>query len=180
MQHTSRRWLLRDATAKLHELVDEAVGTFETLEDYRRYLGAQLRFRESIETHVLAQPWPAQFGNWRPVTISAEIAADMTDLGVERSAGPYVKLNGTADDLMGIVYVLEGSGLGARVLYKRAQSIGLSQAFGARHLATHVGHPDSWREFLALLENAEPLDMERVSQASMMTFEHAERAFKGD
>ena len=81
---------------------------------------------------------------------------------------------------MGMVYVLEGSGLGARVLFKRAEALGLTRDFGARHLAAQVASPDSWREFLAVLEHAEPLDMARVADASMLTFEHAERAFKGE
>ena len=180
MQQTSRRWLLRNATASLHEVVDNAVGTFTTLDEYRRYLPAQFRFRQSIEQHLLAQAWPGYVRSWRPVLIASEIAADMHDLGLAPAAHMPVALSSDADALMGIAYVLEGSGLGARVLYKRAQALGLTANYGARHLAVQAASPDSWRDFLALLEDAEPLDMERVAQASMMTFRHAESAFKGE
>lgn len=51
---------------------------------------------------------------------------------------------------LGWVYVAEGSNLGAAFLLKEAIKLGLSEEFGARHLA---GHPDGrglhWRTFVA-------------------------------
>lgn len=54
---------------------------------------------------------------------------------------------------MGWLYVVEGSKLGAAILYKLAGKLGLDENCGARHLA---GHPDGrarhWRAFTAALD----------------------------
>lgn len=80
--------------------------------------------------------------------------------------------------LMGTLYVLEGSILGSQVLLKRALQLGLSDTHGARHLALQSGGIDEWRRFLAVLEVAEPFDLERAATASLATFTAAERAFE--
>src|SRR5690606_18526810 len=61
---------------------------------------------------------------------------------------------------LGWLYVAEGSNLGAAFLIKEAAKLGLSQDFGARHLA---GAPEGrglhWRTFTAALD-AVPLSDE--------------------
>jgi len=177
MDQGLRRWQLRERTAHAHAVVDAAVGAFGDIGEYGRYLGAMYRFRMPIERDLERIPWPEAMGDWRPRQVSAAIAADLNDLGLpipEADAPPTL----TDDGLMGMLYVLEGSILGSQVLYRRAQQLGLSATHGARHLALQAGGIDEWRGFLALLEVAEPFDLERATAASLATFAAAERAFQ--
>ena len=48
--------------------------------------------------------------------------------------------------------MLEGSALGARILVKRAASLGFSDAFGARHLCAQTADPTAWSRFVELLD----------------------------
>jgi len=177
MDQTLRRWQLRERTAHAHSVVDAAVGAFADIEGYGRYLAAMYRFRTPIERDLEQLAWPAEMGDWRPRQVGAAIAQDLRDLGLEvpqLTARPSL----TDDGLMGTLYVLEGSILGSQVLLKRAQELGLSATRGARHLALQSGGIDEWRGFLALLEVAEPFDLDRATAASLATFAAAESAFQ--
>lgn len=52
---------------------------------------------------------------------------------------------------MGVHYVLEGSALGARVLCKQVEALGLTRDHGARHLWAQAETLQSWRGYLDLL-----------------------------
>jgi len=178
MDQSLRRWQLRQRTAGAHAIVDAAVGAFDDLGGYGRYLAALYRFRTPIERDLRRIAWPAAMGQWRPRQVSAAIAADLRDLGlpVPELGDPTSGI--TEDALIGTLYVLEGSILGSQVLLKRALQLGLSETHGAWHLALQSGGIDEWRGFLALLEVAEPFDLERATAASLATFAAAESAFQ--
>lgn len=176
MDQTLRRWKLRERTLHAHAVVDAAVGAFDDLSGYGRYLAAMYRFRTPIERDLERIAWPVAMGDWRPRQVSAAIAADLADLGL-----PVPALSETtriADDaLIGTLYVLEGSILGSQVLLQRALQLGLSDRHGARHLKLQSGGIEEWRGFLALLERAEPFDLEQAAAASLATFAAAQSAF---
>ena len=177
MTSTPRRWLLRDRTAEAHAAVDAAIGGFGDLSTYRAYLRALAAFRAPIEQQLATLAWPDTLGDWRPNQVSAALQADMDDLGVtpDPSAATALRLDGAR--LYGTLYVLEGSALGARLLYQRAQALGLSAGHGARHLALLSGAIDSWRGFLERLEEAEPFDLDGAVEASVVAFALARAAF---
>jgi heme oxygenase len=178
MDQTLRRWQLRERTMHAHAVVDAAVGAFDDLVSYGRYLSAIYRFRTPIERDLARFDWPAAMGAWRPKSVSAAMAADLADLGLpvpELGEGSH-GIDG--EGLMGTLYVLEGSILGSQVLFRRAQQLGLSETHGARHLALQSGGIDEWRGFLALLEVAEPFDLELATAASLATFAAAQSAFQ--
>ena len=177
MDQVLRRWQLRERTAHAHAIVDAAVGAFGDIAGYGRYLAAMYRFRTPLERDLERMEWPSAMGEWRPRQVSAAIAADLRDLGrdIPILASPPRM---TEDALMGTLYVLEGSILGSQVLFRRAQALGLSATHGARHLALQADGIDEWRGFLALLEVAEPFDIERAAAASLATFAAAESAFQ--
>jgi heme oxygenase len=177
MDQALRRFQLRARTAHAHAVVDAAVGAFDDIVGYGRYLTAMYRFRTPIERDLERFVWPATIGEWRPRRVSAAIAADLRDLclAVPRLADAR-PLSG--DTLMGTLYVLEGSILGAQLLFRRAQLLGLSASHGARHLALQSDGIEEWRGFLALLEAAEPFDIDRATAASLATFAAAESAFQ--
>ncbi len=81
------------------------------------------------------------------------------------------------ETVLGALYVIEGSSLGARVLFSRAVALGLGESFGARHLARQ-STSKGWKTFLEVLDAAPVVDMEKVTQASQAVFILAEKAFK--
>jgi heme oxygenase len=171
------RFRLRERTASLHAAVDEAVGAFKTLTDYRRYLAGLHGFRAPCEAALAAGPMPSGVGDWRFVPLVPMIALDMADLGVPIAARPHpLPPVASLEEAAGRLYVLEGSSLGARVLVAEARSLGLDERFGARHLvAQSRGGPD-FRAFAGWLDEA-PLNEEAVLAAALTTFAEAERAF---
>jgi heme oxygenase len=177
MDQALRRFQLRERTAHAHAIVDAAVGVFGDIVGYGRYLSAIYRFRAPLERDLEALAWPAAMGGWRPRQVSETIAADLADLGLEVPEVAVARKL-AEDALMGTLYVLEGSILGSQVLFRRAQQLGLSATHGARHLALQSAGIDEWRGFLALLETAEPFDIDRATAASLATFAAAESAFQ--
>jgi heme oxygenase len=177
MTSTSRRWLLRDRTAEAHAALDAAIGGLDDLSTYRAYLKALAAFRAPIEQQLSTCAWPDTLGTWRPNSVSAALAEDMEDLGVALgpSAASPLRLDGAR--LYGTLYVLEGSALGAQLLFRRAQVLGLSESYGARHLALLGGSIQSWRGFLERLEEAEPFDLDGAVEASVAAFALAHAAF---
>jgi len=177
MNHQSLRFILRSGTATAHTSLEAAVGAVSSLDAYCRYLKGLFEFRAPIENALRAAPWPEIFGTWRPSTLCQYLAADMADLGqsawmTDEQAPP---LQNTAD-FLGVAYVLEGATLGARVLYKTVQELGLHGSYGARHLKEHIDATGNWQQLLAIIESSHDFDIERTVRASNAVFRAAERA----
>jgi heme oxygenase len=97
----------------------------------------------------------------------------MADLGVTFRREPVDAFHCDRPELLGVLYVLEGSGLGARIILGRVAHLGLGPEFGARHLHAQAGAPGAWREFTSLLDNAVLTDEEEQAcfAAAEATFE---------
>ena len=64
--------------------------------------------------------------------------------------------NPTKAEALGWLFVSEGSKLGAAFLIKRAVGLGLSETFGARHLAEPAGgRAEGWKSFVKTLDGLE-------------------------
>ncbi|MBB4142192.1 biliverdin-producing heme oxygenase [Rhizobium rhizoryzae] len=178
MPPSSRRFLLRERTSDRHAAVDAAVGSFRTLVHYKAYLQGLHAFRRPLDDQMLSCRFPVEFGTWRPQAISPLIVADMNDLALapKKPADP-ISLTADLESLLGTLYVLEGSTLGARVLYRRANELGLSGTHGARHLQGQAAS-DGFSRFLQILDAAPDVDMNKVIGASDLAFQWAETAFK--
>ncbi|MBN9218122.1 MAG: biliverdin-producing heme oxygenase [Mesorhizobium sp.] len=178
MHQPSRRFLLRERTAAAHRRVDERVGSFDTVEAYGHYLTGLYRFRLPIERALRGASFPHSLESWQPTLVGPELSADLLALGLPVHDVPEWPVGLLADDssLFGCLYVLEGSGFGARILLKRALALGLDRGHGASHLSRQASS-DSWTVFVSALENADGLDMERVVSAALSTFAAAEKAF---
>jgi heme oxygenase len=178
MQIPTRRFRLRELTAEAHASLDAMIGDFDSVESYNRYLVGMHGFRSAVESALARAEWPAIFGNWRPDFIASYAADDLMDLGLKPEPVRHeFEIAPDASSLFGIAYVLEGSSLGARVLYKRALALGMTPNHGARHLALQAATIDNWGALLEILEAAEPFDMAAAAKASNETFHIAERAF---
>lgn len=174
---SSRRFELRERTSQAHQALDSKVGEFHSTSDYKRYLSAIAGFRFAVEP-LLSGTLPPAFGGWRPSRIAAELRADLADLGLPEPPPLAIGLAPrSTDELIGAFYVLEGSAFGARLLYQRAQDLGLTATHGARHLAAQSLSLDAWRGLLTIMDATEPFDAEVAAGAASATFAAAERAF---
>lgn len=160
LRAVSARSTLRTATADAHERVDDIFSRFRLTEaaGYRAFLrataSAHLRVEAGLEAAGAARlihDWPERR---RSHLIRSDLAA--LDTGAGRDEPP-VAFAGDAQ-LLGGVYVLEGSRLGGALL-RRQVPHGLPQAFlGA------PSPPGSWRKLSEFLDR-HLADRQRLTEA---------------
>ncbi|MDW5317164.1 biliverdin-producing heme oxygenase [Rhizobium sp. PL01] len=174
---SSRRMFLRDRSADAHASRDRLVGPLDTRGAYRRYVAGIAAFRLPLEAKLAPVVWSQVFAGYAFQPLGNLLAEDMIDLDLtairteSSDAGPMA-----LEELVGTLYVVEGSALGSILLFRRAEALGMAATFGARHLAAQSMPGDQWRSYLTLLE-ARPLDMELVLEFVTATFQSAETAF---
>jgi heme oxygenase len=151
----SRRFALKAATAEAHERVEgvvRAAGMFDTLDGYRRYVAAtwalRTRFEGLLDMNGAAAIWPL----WPTRRIAHLAEQDMADLGILPRPEEFAPSTLSSGELLGVLYVLEGSSLGARLLLRSVSRLGLSADNGARHLHAQAGEASAWRGFVEVLE----------------------------
>lgn len=161
MTEPSLRSALRARTSPSHEELDRAVGHFADLASYGEFTRNTYRFRAAEEASFAAAP-----AGWDIDPIASLAAQDMDDLSIAMPpAGAHAPSITTAAQRLGVAYVLEGSSLGARMLVREAQKLGLSEQFGARHLARQAGDHERWRRFMAELETTTAAHDEVIAAA---------------
>lgn len=173
---TSRRQSLREATAEAHAGLDRLVGNLDTHDAYVRYLDGITAFRLAVEPLVDDVTGGAGL-HARPIL--AELLADRADLDLPPTQpSPRPEPPATASARLGWLYVLEGSALGAKLLYRQAQQLGFTSDHGARHLALQAASLETWRQLLDALERAEPFVPDEAHAASNTVFRLAAAAFR--
>lgn len=177
-----RRSRLRSATSLAHARLDHRItedGFFDDQKSYASYLQATWRARWPIEQAL--EDWGAStvFSLWPYRVLALDLQADLDDLGMRASVDmdpmSTVEIS-NASQALGVLYVLEGSALGARLLAQRAKAIGMTSHMGARHLARQTGTPGAWPAFRRALEGAQ-LDANEESDcvaAAIATFDQFE------
>lgn len=153
---------LKEATHATHERLDKSImghRPFESRDRYALFVKVQREFHREIDAlyanPVLDDLLPDLVGRRRFNLIEQDLA----DLHMEAlpSDTPPAFAKGAAADLptaLGWLYVAEGSNLGAAFLLKAAEKLGLSEGFGARHLAAAPeGRGLHWKTFTAALDN---------------------------
>ena len=179
-----RRFALKRATDHAHAAVEGIVqdaGMFASRDGFRRYLTATFAMRSHYERLLdlngAAELWP----RWPSRRIASLVAQDIADLGCDPVAPQEdLRLGLSAAELVGVLYVLEGSSLGARVLVQSVSDIGLTASFGARHLFRQAGDRDAWRSFLALMSAAPEAPCHRIAEATFEAFAQAYREAAGN
>lgn len=161
------RAALRDHTASTHQQLDELVGAFATDEQYKTFVLSSFRFR------LAAERASSESDLWEPLFLVDDLRADLADLGLTVPPAASVTLQlATPSEKLGALYVLEGSALGARLLQRRAEVLGFTATFGARHLAHQTGNNGRWKRFLAVLDHQQ-LDRDAALAAAQRVFEAA-------
>ncbi|SIQ38163.1 heme oxygenase [Rhizobium sp. RU35A] len=170
---------LRAETHPTHERLDGRIMSLQPFAgrpNYLRFLKIQCAFHAAIE-ELYDDAWLASLlPDLADRCRLAEVRADVVDLGGAPVFLPVEERPAIVGaEALGWLYVAEGSNLGAAFLLKAAkEQLGLSEEFGARHLA---GHPEGrglqWRRFTAALDAVE-LSAEEEARA----IEGARRAFE--
>lgn len=162
----------KEGTMQEHEKLDKrimALSPFSCPERYALFVRTQARL------HRVVAPWyqGEALRAWLPDLKGRDrldaVLQDCADFGISESALEEDALASTqarVDDVyaaLGWLYTVEGSNLGAAFLLKHAKEhLGLSETFGARHLASHdSGRGLFWRQFKTGLDAIELTESQR-------------------
>lgn len=157
----SRRNSLRGATDHLHRDLDRIVAGFRLGDaaHYRRFLQASaatlIAIEQLLESAGVAQLLP----DWAERSRREPILADLRSLDSQAQPLALRRTAPTPAEVFGILYVLEGSRLGARMLLDQVLT---STDERVRNASAYLRHgqeqPDHWRTFLQHLESHQAAD----------------------
>jgi heme oxygenase len=144
----SPRWALRSATAAAHERLDTLYSRLDLRlsDDYARFLTSQAATFIPVEAALAAAGAEAVFPGWSDRRRADSLRADLAYLGLATPPPAPSPLFEDDDALLGGLYVLEGSRLGAAVL---AGDV----AAGSPNAFLRPETPAAWRAFTALLDH---------------------------
>jgi heme oxygenase len=151
---------LNHVTHAPHAVLDQLVkakAPFDSLEGFGRFVTAQYLFQAELEGLYQDLHLRTCFADLPERCRAAEALADLIDLGIT----PPLPVPGapaalTFGESLGWIFVSEGSKLGAAFLIKRAEALGLSATWGARHLAEpEGGRAAGWKAFTRALDTLE-------------------------
>ena len=149
---------LRRQTRTAHEGVDQtimAARPFDTLENYAGYLRVQHGLFSAVAPLYARADLTEVIADLAERNRLEALRCDLADLGETPPLEPASHLLHHQDGayVLGWLYVVEGSNLGAAILLKHARGLGLDESHGARHLAAPPeGRAAYWRSFRAGLD----------------------------
>jgi len=150
---TDLRSVLRNATAEAHARLDEIFGAFDLrrLPDYRRFLEAHAAAVLPLEAALDKSEVGQIFPDWPQRARAHAIVADIDMLGGTVGALPDLPILDFAS-VLGTMYVLEGSRLGAGLLLLKVRQspdplVAQTTAYLGHGTGSHL-----WQSFLAMLE----------------------------
>ena len=157
----SRRNSLRGATDDLHRDLDRIVASFKLSDaaHYRRFLQASaaalIAIEQLLENAGVAQLLP----DWAQRSRREPIISDLHTLNSQAQPLALRRTAPSPAEVFGILYVLEGSRLGAKVLLDQVLA---SSDEGVRNASAYLRHGQGqsnlWRSFLQQLETHEAAD----------------------
>lgn len=173
------RSVLRNATAGDHARLDALFGQcdLQTLPGYRSFLEAHAEAVLPLETALANSGVERLFPDWSSRSRSRALSDDLEGLGSEARRFPTLpRLD--FGGVLGTMYVLEGSRLGARFLLPRVQQSPDPTVAGATAYLSHGAGSRLWPSFLDLLEqHATTLgDPAKAVAAARRTFNLFEQA----
>ncbi|KAA0968221.1 biliverdin-producing heme oxygenase [Aureimonas fodinaquatilis] len=175
MTDDSLRSALKRHTLDLHHILENAIGSFDDIEQYKIYLVGSFRFRSVVEPALKDSDF------WSAQLILDAISHDLADLDLARPTpiDPVLEF-GSEGEKLGAFYVLEGSSLGAKLLLRRAAALGFDAEWGARHLALQSADMRRWQAFRQLLETVPNVDHAAALAAARRVFQTALTAYESD
>lgn len=174
---------LRESTAAAHARLDAHVdqaGFFVSQSGYRQYLRATWRARAELEALLDRSGAATLYALWPERRLLGLLLLDLADVGEPSGRVPVADAQPLdMAGVLGTLYVLEGSALGARLIERRVAQFGMTAQFGARHLGGQTTRQGAWRVFLDLLEET-PLasaDEDECVRSALATFARFEREY---
>ena len=157
LEHGTIRSRLRAATSAQHAAVDRHMGELLRAgpRGYERFLEASAAAVLPLERALETSGAPELLPDWSERVRSGALVADLEMLSL--SVGSQQKLLIPSDEAfqLGVLYVLEGSRLGARVLLDALHSTLPPSHIVATHYLSHGHGLRLWTSFLHVLERSE-------------------------
>lgn len=147
------RTILKEATAEHHARLDAQLATFDLheLAGYRRFLEANAAALLPLEGALVASSVQDVLPDWDRHARSRAILADLAAVGgAAQPLDPPVL--GSSAAVLGTLYVLEGSRLGAAYLVKHVRRAADPRIICATAYLAHGAGQHLWQSFLTLLE----------------------------
>ncbi|WP_298245449.1 biliverdin-producing heme oxygenase [uncultured Bradyrhizobium sp.] len=168
---------LRDATSAVHRELDAQLSSFDltVVAGYRRFLEASAGALLPLEAALVEAGVAGMFPDWPERSRSAAIAADLGRLGSAAQSTVSVPPL-TPGGMLGTMYVLEGSRLGAKFLLKEVAEASDPRMTEATSYLRHGAGKRLWQSFLSKLESEEVCDEVEVIAAARAAFAAFERA----
>jgi len=168
---------LRDATGAAHRELDAQLSSFDltVLSGYRRFLQASAGALLPLEAALVNAGVARMFRDWPERARSAAIAADLERLGREAHAAVTVRPL-TPSGMLGTMYVLEGSRLGAKFLLKAVADAADPRIGEATAYLSHGTGKRLWQSFLSQLQSEENCDEDQAIEAARAAFAAFEQA----
>jgi len=169
---------LRTATAAAHARLDAQLGRFDLrrLPDYRLFLEMHAAVVPPLEAALARSGVERLFPDWADRSRSSDLRDDLYCVGGAEHPASVVR---RFDDggMIGAMYVLEGSRLGASFLLRTVLESGDPAVTGATEYLRHGEGLPLWPSFLALIERhaGEPGDASRAIGAAHYVFDLFER-----
>lgn len=151
-QQPDWRTILKEATAAYHARLDAQLGAFDLhdLAGYRRFLEANAAALLPLEAALVAAG-VHEFLDWDRHTRSRAILGDLAAIGGSAAPLDPPVLSGRPA-VLGTLYVLEGSRLGAAYLLKHVRRACDPRILNATAYLAHGAGQHLWQDFLAALE----------------------------
>jgi heme oxygenase len=180
LSHPLRSQRLNQITHEPHSRLDALVKShdpFSSRERFAHFVAAQYLFQYDLEKLYHA-PALIELIPDLPARCRVDQARlDLADLERPLPATDEAIRNQTLTTgaALAWLFVSEGSKLGAAFLLKRMPALGLSETYGARHLAEpEGGRAQGWKHFVAALDSV-VLDAEQERQAEAAAIAAFER-----
>lgn len=160
---------LKLSSRQTHDSVDDLVMSmdpFASHDNYRKFLQVQHEFHKAVKQLHDAEDLNAQIDGLKDLSRHDAVLSDMKALQID-PVNVTVTVPNIADaERLGWLYCVEGSNVGAAILYKEAGKIQLDENHGATHLAAHEdGRMRHWRAFKEKLDN---LNLSKEDQAKAL------------
>ena len=162
------RAALKRATRDVHDRLDQSLSTYrlDRRDDYVNFLQAQAGAFLPVERALTDGGAAALVPGWDKALRGALLAADLAALEIgDIPEVPAPSYNGQAE-LLGGIYVLEGSRMGAAVLLRDIPAEFPRAFLAARSPAGR------WGAFIATLERklSSPVEIEQANESARRTF----------
>lgn len=160
------------ATQACHDELDARASRLDLTNrnDYLQFLRASLRALAPLEIAMEAAGVERVIDDWENRRRLPLLQADLLACGEMTEVAALPTPTFTETEMLGALYVLEGSRLGARVLLKRIAASGDTRIFCTTNYLS-AGDPVLWTQFLRVLEAHPASDLTPLIRGARTAFD---------